>query len=82
MRRFHPDMTREAAVEAGLEATVEVARIMQPDADGFYLITPFNRADIMVQLHEGCASAPLLDHRSEIQGFLSLAKLKRSNNLD
>ncbi|NLM15549.1 MAG: bifunctional homocysteine S-methyltransferase/methylenetetrahydrofolate reductase [Clostridiaceae bacterium] len=52
LRRFHPDMTREAAVEAGLEATVEVARIMQPDADGFYLIAPFNRADIMVQLHE------------------------------
>lgn len=58
--RFSPGMSREAAVETGLDATVEIARAVRPEADGFYLIAPFNRADIMVRLRERLRLGDLL----------------------
>lgn len=54
--RFRPDMTREEAAAVGVELAAELARRLRPHADGFYFITPFNRAeiicDILHRLHD------------------------------
>ncbi len=47
---FNPEQTKEEAVAAGIRIACDMARIARPDADGFYLIAPFNRADIIVRL--------------------------------
>ena len=60
VERFKPDQTREAAVETGIQAALEIAAAFRADADGFYLIAPFNRADIMVRLKEGLKQNGLL----------------------
>lgn len=46
LSRFSPDMTREEGAQTGMQIAVEIARFVRPHADGFYLMTPFNRADI------------------------------------
>lgn len=48
--RFSPDMSREQSAEIGVEIAVEIARFMRPYADGFYFMTPFNRAEIISQI--------------------------------
>jgi methionine synthase I (cobalamin-dependent)/5,10-methylenetetrahydrofolate reductase len=58
--RFNPDQTRESALATGLRATLEIAAAVRPDADGFYLIAPFNRADIMVRLLDSMRQEGLL----------------------
>lgn len=47
VERFRPDMSREEAAAVGIEITVELARLFRPHADGFYFMTPFNRAEII-----------------------------------
>jgi len=59
--RFRPDMTREEAEEAGLEAAVAGARSCGPDVGGYFLVTPFSRFALMARLvrrlrDEGLAS--------------------------
>lgn len=49
--RFHPGQSKVEAIEAGIRSALEVARAVRADADGFYLIAPFNRADIVVRLY-------------------------------
>ncbi len=46
LARFSPNMTREEGAQTGMQIAVEIARFARPHADGFYLMTPFNRADI------------------------------------
>ncbi len=48
--RFDPEMSKDAASEQGLRICLEVARQMRPFIDGFYLIAPFNRADLIAEL--------------------------------
>ena len=48
--RFNPDQSKEEAIETGIQVTLEIAHAVLADADGFYLIAPFNRADIMVRI--------------------------------
>ena len=45
--RFSPDMTREESTMVGIEIATEIARFMRPHADGFYFMTPFNRAEVI-----------------------------------
>ncbi len=45
--RFDPDMTKEEAVAVGISITCELASLLRPHADGFYFITPFNRASVI-----------------------------------
>ncbi len=52
LEQFNPEQSREDAVETGIRLTVEIARLLRQDADGFYLIAPFNRADIIVRIRE------------------------------
>jgi len=49
---FSPDMPREKAVETGIRIAVELAGKIREYADGFYLVTPFNRWDIICSLLE------------------------------
>jgi homocysteine S-methyltransferase len=58
--RFDPQMSREEASAVGLEICLEVARVMRPHVDGFYLIAPFNRADLIAQLYAGLRKEHLL----------------------
>ncbi len=50
IERFSPDMSREEAAEAGIALAAELAATLRPYADGFYFITPFNRADIICRI--------------------------------
>jgi homocysteine S-methyltransferase len=48
--RFDPQAEIEKAQAAGLDLALELAAVYRPHADGFYLIAPFNRADLIVRL--------------------------------
>jgi len=50
VNRFHPGQSKEEAIETGIQATLEIARTVRAEADGFYLIAPFNRAEIAVKI--------------------------------
>ena len=52
VERFRPDMTREEAAQVGIEIAAELARMMKSHADGFYFVTPFNRAEIIKSVLE------------------------------
>lgn len=47
IERFQPTMTREEGAAVGTEIAAELAQIYKPYADGFYFMTPFNRAEIV-----------------------------------
>lgn len=47
VNRFRPDMTREEAAKTGIAIASETAVKIRPYVDGFYFITPFNRAEII-----------------------------------
>ena len=48
--RFKPDMTREQSTEVGIQIATELAEKMRPHADGFYFVTPFNRAEVIAAI--------------------------------
>jgi 5,10-methylenetetrahydrofolate reductase len=52
IRRFSGKMDREEAEQVGIELAAELARKIRPYVDGFYFITPFNRATMVVKILE------------------------------
>lgn len=50
--RYRPDMSREEAEDVSVEISLEVASWMQDFADGYYLMTPFNRAGLVRRVME------------------------------
>ena len=48
--RYTPDMPREEAQQAGIAMAVELAEAVRPTADGYYFMTPFNRAGMMAEI--------------------------------
>jgi methionine synthase I (cobalamin-dependent)/5,10-methylenetetrahydrofolate reductase len=50
LRRFDPVMDRAAAEQVGIELAVELAAKIKPYVDGFYFMTPFNRAGMVVEI--------------------------------
>jgi len=50
INRFKPDMTKTEGEEVGVEIAVEVAKQMKPYVDGFYFMTPFNRASMIAKI--------------------------------
>jgi methionine synthase I (cobalamin-dependent)/5,10-methylenetetrahydrofolate reductase len=50
MARFDPAMDRAAAEKAGIELAVELAIKIKPYVAGFYFMTPFNRAGMVVEI--------------------------------
>jgi homocysteine S-methyltransferase len=51
--RYRPDMSREEAEEAGAEIAREVIAMLEPVADGYYLMLPFNRVSLMDKIFRG-----------------------------
>lgn len=60
IKRFSPDMTREEATETGISVAAELAEMMLPHADGFYFVTPFNRAEVIGRVIEKLREADLI----------------------
>jgi homocysteine S-methyltransferase len=50
LSRFSPDQDKEDAIETGLAIASGLAEMIRPDADGFYLIAPFNRSSLIARL--------------------------------
>ncbi|MDD2440837.1 MAG: bifunctional homocysteine S-methyltransferase/methylenetetrahydrofolate reductase [Eubacteriales bacterium] len=45
--RFYPEQDKEEALETGLAVILDLARRFRTQADGFYLIPPFNRSALI-----------------------------------
>jgi methionine synthase / methylenetetrahydrofolate reductase(NADPH) len=60
VEQFKPDMDKEQASEIGISLACDIAGAVRGDADGFYLIAPFNRADLIGRLIGRLRSARLL----------------------
>ncbi len=56
VERFSMDMTKEQSTAVGIEIAVEIAEFMYPHADGFYFMTPFNRAEVISAVLENIKS--------------------------
>ena len=52
VRRFHIDMSKEEAEQAGIEIAVEIANKIKPYVDGIYFMTPFNRVSMILRIME------------------------------
>ncbi len=50
VERFDYDMSRSEAEKAGIEAACELVQAAKPHADGFYFVTPFNRAHVISEI--------------------------------
>ena len=50
IERFDPGMDRVEAQEAGTQLAVEMAETIRPYVDGLYIMAPFNRADMAVDI--------------------------------
>jgi len=50
IERFDPGMDRVEAQEIGTELAVEMANKIRPYVDGLYIMAPFNRADMVVDI--------------------------------
>ena len=48
--RFSPDMKRDEAEAVGIEIAVEIAESIKDYVDGFYIITPFNRYEMVSEI--------------------------------
>ncbi len=48
--RFLPDMEREEAENVGIEIAVEIAERLRAFVDGFYIVTPFNRYEMVSKI--------------------------------
>ncbi len=49
---FSPDMSREEAQTQGIKIAVEVGQKLKNHVDGFYFMTPFNRAEMVGEIME------------------------------
>jgi homocysteine S-methyltransferase len=50
LNRYHPEMSREESEEVGAEIAREMIRLLEPIADGFYIMLPFNRVSLMEKI--------------------------------
>ena len=50
MAKFREDMTREENEAMGIEVALEIAKAMKAHVDGFYFMTPFNRAEMIAEI--------------------------------
>lgn len=50
LARFNPEMTREEGEAAGVEIAREVMQELEPVADGYYFMLPFNRVHLVEQI--------------------------------
>ncbi len=50
MAKFREDMTREENEAVGIEVALKIAKAMKSHVDGFYFMTPFNRAEMITEI--------------------------------
>ena len=50
MDKFGEDMTRQESEAVGVGVAIDLAREMKPHVDGFYFMTPFNRAGMIAKV--------------------------------
>lgn len=50
VERYHPDMSREEAELVGAETANEIIGNLNPFADGYYFMLPFNRVSLMEKI--------------------------------
>lgn len=50
VNRYHPQMTREEAENVGALLAVEIMERLNPVADGYYFMLPFNRVSMMEKI--------------------------------
>lgn len=53
MECYRPEMSREEAEEVGAGIAREMIRMLEPIADGYYLMLPFNRVSLMDKIFRG-----------------------------
>ena len=61
IRRYTPGMTREEAQRTGVALAVEIAEALKDIADGYYFMTPFNRAGMMAEIIENVKKSGILE---------------------
>lgn len=52
VNRYTPEMSRDEAEQVGVEIAVELMERLQPVADGYYFMVPFNRASMICKIIE------------------------------
>lgn len=50
LERYRADMNKEEAEETGAEIAKEMIRLLEPVADGYYIMLPFNRVSLMERI--------------------------------
>ncbi len=50
--RYRPDMSREEAEQTGADIAWEMMELLDPVADGYYFMLPFNRVSLMDKIQE------------------------------
>jgi len=50
VERFAPDMDRQEAEDVGVKIAVEIINSIKPYVDGLYLVTPFNRVNMVTRV--------------------------------
>lgn len=53
LQKYTPDMSREAAQQVAVEISLELAGRLDPVVDGYYFMTPFNRAELICEIIAG-----------------------------
>lgn len=48
--KYRPDMTREEGEETGIACALSIAKSLKDVADGYYFMTPFNRASMIAKI--------------------------------
>lgn len=52
LKKFSPDMTREQGEKIGIEISIQSAKMVAENTDGFYFIVPFNRVYVTKKVIE------------------------------
>jgi methionine synthase / methylenetetrahydrofolate reductase(NADPH) len=68
MERFSPDMSREEAQAEGERIAVEIATRIRPDVDGFYMIIPFSRTQMVLDILQTLKNSGVIQSVDEKSG--------------
>lgn len=50
VNRYYPEMSREEAEQVGVELALEMMALLEPVADGYYFMLPFNRVSMLEKI--------------------------------
>ncbi len=61
LEKYSPDMTREEAQAVAVTISLELVEKLRTVADGYYFMTPFNRADLICEIIAGMKKDSQID---------------------